>query len=282
MKSYISKIFQSLVDRFRFWQDRQKIKKLGDIVWFQKNSGKDWYKGQNFGDFLSPIIVAAVLKKFEVKDWRPHKRLAAIGSILHLTKTGDVVWGSGVNGKVAEKDHTFKNLDVRLVRGPITRKFLKKYGVDAPATYGDPALLMPLLFPKLKWHPTPKKIIMIPNLNDLPLLPDIPGHITLVSPLSHYKGVVDEILTSELVLSSSLHGIILAEAFGVPVRFVLPVGGETIDKYQDYYEGTGRKLSKLPDSFLSKPIDKDLGLKMGPPVFEPKTILNSFPKDIYK
>jgi pyruvyltransferase len=57
-------------------------------------------------------------------------------------------------------------------------------------------------------------------------------------------------LNSETILkkieSSSLHGIVVAEAFGIPVKWIAPgqdiIGGE--HKFQDYFLGTGRKKQK--------------------------------------
>ena len=49
------------------------------------------------------------------------RRLLAVGSILHLARDNDVVWGSGVHGKIVVRRHQFKQLDAREVRGPLTR-----------------------------------------------------------------------------------------------------------------------------------------------------------------
>ena len=56
------------------------------------------------------------------------------------------------------------------------------------------------------------------------------------------EDMVEFLLGCELVVSSSLHGIIFAEAFGVPARWWAPPNGgaartERAFKYQDYYAG---------------------------------------------
>ena len=52
--------------------------------------------------------------------------------------------------------------------------------------------------------------------------------------------LVVEILAADLVVSSSLHGLIFAEALGVPAILHCPPPAEHRVKYIDYYEGTGR------------------------------------------
>ena len=41
-------------------------------------------------------------------------------------------------------------------------------------------------------------------------------------------------------ISSSLHGIVVAEAYGIPARYLRVTENEYIIKYQDYYLGTNR------------------------------------------
>ena len=56
------------------------------------------------------------------------------------------------------------------------------------------------------------------------------------------------ILDSSFVISSSLHGIIISEAYGIPARIIRPDDFfadkfwqyEPLFKYEDYYYGTGR------------------------------------------
>ncbi len=76
--------------------------------------------------------------------------MLALGSILYFGREGDVVWGTGTNGKNTNRgDYRFSHLDVRAVRGPLTRQFLlTMFGIESPEIYGDPALLVPYLFPE--------------------------------------------------------------------------------------------------------------------------------------
>ncbi|MCC8107379.1 MAG: polysaccharide pyruvyl transferase family protein [Clostridiales bacterium] len=57
-----------------------------------------------------------------------------------------------------------------------------------------------------------------------------------------YKQYIKQMLLSKKIISSSLHGIILAEAYGIPALF-LNTGGyvsEALMKYYDWYYSTNR------------------------------------------
>ena len=87
--------------------------------------------------------------------------------------------------------------------------------------------------------------------------------------------VVEKILKAKLVISGSLHGIVVAEAFGIPARLLKITSKEPIFKYQDYYWGTGRKKFKIAYSL-------EEALKMGgeqKPIIDLKKLLESFPYD---
>lgn len=63
-----------------------------------------------------------------------------------------VVWGTGctkepeknINNIIHQK--YMRKLDVRAVRGPKTKGALDKLGIKCPEVYGDPAMLMPLIY----------------------------------------------------------------------------------------------------------------------------------------
>lgn len=63
----------------------------------------------------------------------------------------------------------------------------------------------------------------------------------MLSPLTEdWKAFIDRICTSDLVISASLHGIIIAETYGVPAVFLNDAESEDLFKYEDYYASTGR------------------------------------------
>ncbi len=120
----------------------------------------------NFGDALSEKVVEKVVGHPLITTFSNcllqncgKKKLLAIGSIIHMAEEGDVIWGAGINGKhlddTDKQIYRFTNLDVRAVRGPLTRRFLLDMDIHCPPIYGDPALLLPRLFPEFKKKKNP-------------------------------------------------------------------------------------------------------------------------------
>jgi pyruvyltransferase len=201
--------------------------------------------------------------------------LLAVGSILHFARAGDVVWGSGVNGKIAAARHAVTDLDVRAVRGPRTREFLIARGVTVPPVFGDPALLLPLLDPRLRqWrNATMHELTEVPNLNDAAAWR---GRPHVVDPRGGLTGCLRRIARSAFVVGSSLHAIIVAESLGVPARAVVS-GEEDRWKYDDYFEGTGREGVALASSPEEA---REMG---GAPAlnWSPDPLIGAFPADLW-
>lgn len=239
------------------------------------------HQAVNFGDELAVTIVRSMLEDRVLREAERHRaeadapvaRLLSIGSVLHFARDGDTVWGAGINGK-ASPTLAADTLDVRAVRGPGTRAALLEAGIDCPAIFGDPALLLPELRPDLVAERDPtRRLSVIPNLNDLP---GLVGHDWLVQPTEPWESVVRTILASELVVASSLHGIALAEAFGVPVR-PLRSTAEPAFKYDDYAAGTGRGPFSFAPTVAA-------ALEMGPmpPLdWDTSALRDAFPWDLW-
>lgn len=198
----------------------------------------------NFGDALSEALVERIVgHKILVtnKPFELQRKLLGIGSILNYAQDNDIIWGTGVNGKTPEKAYTFTSLDVRAVRGPLTRDFLLRRGIDCPEIYGDPTLLLPIYFPEYKKPADPANdYVIIPHYSDEHLFANMPNMISVREP---WDVVVQKILDSKFVIASALSGVIVAEAFGIPARLLqIENKGNTEDlfKYTDYYFGTNR------------------------------------------
>ncbi|MDT9593464.1 polysaccharide pyruvyl transferase family protein [Nocardioides zeae] len=232
---------------------------------------------ENFGDSLALVVVEAALRHLGVE--RPvdrSRRLLSIGSVLQYARAGDVVWGTGINGKVTQDPVGTDVLDVRAVRGPLTRARLAELGVWAPEVYGDPALLLPHLFPETRaWAGEKKRRrVIVPNLHDWPTYAE---HPDAVSPYLPPMDVVREIASAELVVASSLHGLIVADALGVPARPLQPQAEDRF-KYDDYARGTGRDPFELA-------ADLDAADALGPvpaPDWDPAPLLDAFPAFLWR
>lgn len=220
-------------------------------------------KKNNFGDLLGPIVADEILKAqgnhngsnrsraiLRGRGSDTKSRLLAVGSIMHMAKDGDVVWGTGVNGKVALGEHCYRRLDVRAVRGPLTAEWLAmNKNIEVPHIFGDPGLLIGHFWPELKTVPKSRKCTIIPNLNEVHRFRDHPSFVSPVAPLER---VLRTIAESEYVVGSSLHAIVIADSLGVPSA-LLESGAEPAFKYEDYFRGTGR-VSYTAFTDLSKAI----------------------------
>ena len=118
--------------------------------------------------------------------------------------------------------------------------------------------------------------IFVPNLHDIKFLDQAAKNV--VSPLGSWNRNIESILEADLVLSSSLHGLVVAEAYGIPARYVRLSETEGAFKYHDYYEGTGRFGIEFASSIVE-------GLEMGgvePLQFDSKPLMNAFPVDLWR
>lgn len=221
-----------------------------------------WLSGEttnaihNLGDELSPIIVDYVLKLKGLSITnavRGKKHLYALGSIIQFGYQNTTIWGSGFLEKEPFlKKNLFqrwplRRLDVRAVRGPLTRERLLQFGHNCPEIYGDPGILMPLIYkPKVEIS---KEYMIIPHFTKDSYYIDKYGKENVISMISDdYKNVIDQICSCKKIISSSLHGIILAEAYGIPAVFLKDRPSFKDFKYLDYYFSTNRFDIKIADS----------------------------------
>ena len=202
---------------------------------------------ENYGDLLSPFIVEQLSGREAIfydapnrkKFWQRKKYLMAIGSIMSYTQPKAVVWGSGI----ISKGDNFSAANFRAVRGPLSRKRILELGYECPEVYGDPALLLPTIYnPEVD-----KKYAygVIPHYVDYTQAEAQYGNDenTLVINLinNDHKAVTRQILSCEQIVSSSLHGVIVAQAYGIPavwVRFSDKLSGDNV-KFDDYFKTVG-------------------------------------------
>lgn len=272
------------------------LRRVGGVHAFQWNPLRE-IDGEpqllnNFGDLLGPLVVELVLESIAPGtrlDETPERRVVSVGSVMHFARPRDVVWGTGINGKVTNaRVHGERKLDVRAVRGPLSAAYMTARGIEVPEVYGDPAMLLPMLMPELaRWarHPV-TDLLVAPNLNDLRSA-DLPGSTPawpvdreagqrLLVPTDPVRTVLRTIAQSRFVVGSSLHAVIIADALGIPARFVASAH-ESVFKYRDYLAGTGRPLTRIAGSV-------EQALELGPhepPVIDLERLLAAFPRDVW-
>lgn len=185
-----------------------------------------WDSKPNFGDAIGPWL-AGTLTERDVVNVRsakaaPGRTVALVGSIIHMIDRDDVdIWGAGLMRPLGEKSPLRKLAGIRVhaVRGHLTRHELQtKLGWEVPEVLGDPALLLGRHYTPRPAPPTGQKIAFVPHLSHRPRFKrkvdrqqfdvvDVREDLTLV---------VDAIANSSACVSTSLHGLIVAQTYGVP------------------------------------------------------------------
>lgn len=251
--------------------------------------GKRLFQNQpyNLGDSLGNVIVKFLLSQKNIDIDKPvsrTKHLYCVGTNIQGAYQSATIWGSGIFPPDNKKEaflqkHCGRKLDIRAVRGPLTRDVVLQYGHKCPEVYGDPAILLPMIY-----SPVVQKVrerLVIPQFfNEIEFRETHPNECMISMNTDDYKSVINEILASEIVYTSSLHGIILAEAYGIPAVFFRGLTPARDFKYLDYYLSTGRNDITLSDSF------EDALCKPAPSVPDlrrlKENLLNCFPYDLWE
>lgn len=204
-----------------------------------------WDQSVNLGDTLALVVYKWMLGRKQCPEDKGVKKtthLMTIGSLIGMKNFNATIWGTGLHcfKSITNifKNRTYVKYDIRAVRGPITREILISNGYECPEIFGDPAVLMPLIYNNkdnkkkykhsIVYHLDYKEANMLEECHYINIRTD------------DYKAFIDEILASEVVISSSLHGIILAEAYGVPAIFLKAGMDNQLLKFYDWYYSTGR------------------------------------------
>lgn len=210
----------------------------------------------NLGDALSPVMVAAMtgLPVRHAAFDSEAERLVAVGTIAHGQRRGVAhLWGPGLDVSVNPADRGAPwrlppdtALHVHATRGPMTAAALRREGVPAPEIFGDPVYLLDRVFPlgevEKRWD-----LGVIVHLSELdpwgapaesraegePSAPvraalaryHVPKPFrdrvrimdTRVAPtVAAFEARLREIASCRAILSTSLHGLVIADVYGVP------------------------------------------------------------------
>lgn len=228
-------------------------------------------KHRNWGDdinfyFIQELTQRPVVSLFNFRIARKFKfkNFLCIGSLLGMpgyANENTIVWGAGSFGEL----NGIIPSQILSVRGRLTSEILFKKGIDCQNVFGDPALLLPLVYmPEVSVKCSEGQVIssksqiigfkyklgIVPHVVDLqhPIIKEIREKYSteiLIIDLEHYgkwTDVIDQICSCEKILSSSLHGIIVSDAYGIPNCWI-ELTGKLLGghfKYHDYASSVGR------------------------------------------
>ncbi|TSA39783.1 hypothetical protein D4R30_00600 [archaeon] len=197
-----------------------------------------WWAGErNFGDQITPLLLEHV-GCIPVLTTPQHSQFIGAGSILEYVNDDykGVILGTGLlTGNTRRR---FQNARILAIRGQLTRD-----RIQAPpnTVLGDTGLLISDIFTaraKKKYA-----LGLVPHYEDLcdPRMWAVRrryGHrVKIINVLRHPSSVVRDIDQCECILSSSLHGLVVADALGIPNRWCILSNRLTgVDfKFRDYY-----------------------------------------------
>lgn len=234
----------------------------------------------NWGDKLNEwmgrkISGLKVVHRADIYPYPPRTIQYWIGSHL-ATGCADpnaVIWGAGcISATVPLVGQPQK---ICAVRGWLSNQRLKKAGLPAPEVVGDAALLLPRLY-------KPKRSLEQVSLGVIPHCFEWDEEfyrrtrewddVRVIDICGGIEDVIEQIVACDRIISSSLHGIICADAYGVPSFWLhasdKPVGDGF--KFRDYFSSVGRpdrdpfvvtastERTQLEDLFHEYRIDIDL------------------------
>ncbi len=230
------------------------------LYWWM-GEGRTSEISRNFGDWMSPLICEAVSGRKCIYAEPAKADLMAIGSILKKTRrAGGVfrrrrlhIWGTG---SIGEEGNYSSRAVYHAVRGQAT---LAKIPSADNVPLGDPGLLCHLLIAGesiskrfrvgLVPHYVDKDDAMLKQwLRDK-------RHVKVINVFDPVVDVIRQIASCEFVLSSSMHGLIVADALGIPNQW-LKISSRVVGndfKFFDYYsvypnvQATAWGLSRIDD-----------------------------------
>ena len=206
-----------------------------------------WCISNNVGDALTVWLIKKIAGEtpIYVEPRLVTPKHIVCGSIANWATANTTVWGAGIANK---NDVLSDQAEYLAVRGYHTKKRLTDCTlIDCPVV-GDPALLLPLFYtPQVEKTVT---IGLVPHyVNQYECASDGMFTINVFEPVEQF---IDNICKCQSIISSSLHGCIVAAAYGIPflwVEYAEPLGGDRT-KFYDFLSSLGFSYPKPGDSFV--------------------------------
>lgn len=213
----------------------------------------------NFGDEITRLLIAKIFNKKTV--WAPSSQcdIVGAGSIIdHVLETKGnnrpCLWGAGF---IKESDSRIgeETFGIAALRGKLS---LSRADVTYPVALGDPGILASYL---LDSAPVIKKfkLGLIPHYIDyetdiVKKLRNLSTDLIVIDPTQECQSVIQTISECEMILSSSLHGLIVADSLSIPNHRLI-ISDNLVDgeyKFLDYYSvyDNERYNPMLPESIM--------------------------------
>lgn len=192
----------------------------------------------NFGDELGPEVLERLgyrTRRVPLPDAEIISAGSILGDALRRGRDGLLVWGSGLIRPTEVPPH---RLRICAVRGRLTASALH---VDVPL--GDPGILVPRLWrrPRVRF-----RLGVVPHYVDKRSFAWADRVIDVSRPVTE---VIESIGSCSTIVTSSLHGLIIAQAWGIPTMR-LPhdgvVGGDW--KWVDFVSALDGSAGKAQDA----------------------------------
>jgi hypothetical protein len=193
-----------------------------------------WALSANIGDGINPWLVeklTGVFPFYADSLSADYEHYIVCGSVASAARRHSICWGPGIMFGYERPDRNAKWL---AVRGPLTRSAINVAGGDCPDVFGDPAILLPRFVKPAKDKKYDLSIIC--HYIDMMRFSAggwidmcVKDDIHVINVFETPEKICTEISQSKRIISSSLHGCIIADAYEVPweqVKFTDGVGGD--------------------------------------------------------
>lgn len=201
-----------------------------------------WFtKVPNVGDQVNPYLIEKLTGRPArlVEDPVNEPHILGIGSMMGAARNTSRVWGTGV----MDPQRNIRPLPPSVIfalRGKLSVEDLRRRDIqvrDVPL--GDPAVLLP------RWYapsvPKRYRVGIVPHYKDLnsPWVRSAiaADDVALINVSLPVEAFIDTLLACEVVISSSLHGLVLAEAYGLPNLWI-ELSNEVVGggfKFRDWF-----------------------------------------------
>lgn len=252
MLEKVKRLIRPILEKYRTFR---QLRKLHDPVFVD-----GFPESRNFGDALNVFFVKYLsgraifpARLLAFTRYKNETSYGIIGSVCQMSRPQSIIWGAGFIGDRFVREHFVFPSKVLAVRGPLSRAVYRDKGIACPEIYGDPALLLPLIYdppvsPAYDYG-------IIPHYVDwnAPWVEQYRGqsNILVINIMikDDYVLFVKQLKSCRHIVSSSLHGLILAHAYRIPavaIKLSEEVTGGDF-KFNDYLLSVGKQTAERID-----------------------------------